>query len=178
MKVINVFLITIVAFLYSCSPNQAVVKTDYDKDADFSKFKTFYWAEEIDNNKDGHPLLNNTLVSKRIKNSIISEMEGRGYKLSDKNPDLLVNFHIVVEEKTEYRTVPSSFGYRYWLRDDVRPYNYNEGTLIIDLVDYDEKQLVWQGYSSGILKNKEDALESKIRESISLIFQEFKFRAS
>lgn len=177
MKITGLIAILLVGFLSACAPSTALVKTDYDKDADFSKFKTFYWSEEIDNNKEGHPILNNTLVTKRIKTAIISEMEGRGYVLSPENPDLLVNFHIVVEEKTEYRSVPS-MGYRYWWRDDVRPHKYNEGTLIIDLVDHDEKQLVWQGYSSGILRDKAQAVESKIRESISLIFQQYRYRAS
>ncbi|MDQ3394500.1 MAG: DUF4136 domain-containing protein [Bacteroidota bacterium] len=69
--------------------------------------------------------------------------------------------------------------YRYWWgRDNVHPYKYKEGTLIIDLVDHDAKQLVWQGYSSGIMKEKTEAIESSIRASISLIFSEFKFRAS
>ncbi|MDQ3394501.1 MAG: DUF4136 domain-containing protein [Bacteroidota bacterium] len=92
--------------MLSCATTNNLVKTDYDKDVDFSKFKTFYWVEDLDNNKEGHPLLNNSLNTKRIKNAITSEMEGRGYILSNENPNLLVNFNIVVEEKTEYRTVP------------------------------------------------------------------------
>lgn len=176
----NHILILFLGILFSgCASTGSAVKTDFDKDVDFSKFKTFYWADDIDNNKEGHPLLNNSLNTKRIKNAIISEMEGRGYVLSAEDPDLLVNFNIVVEEKTEYRSVPNTMGYRYWWgRDEVRPYKYKEGTLIIDLVDHDEKQLVWQGYSSGIMKEKAEAIEARIRASISLIFSEFKYRAS
>lgn len=177
---IYIFAIIILGgLLFSCAGSNSLVKTDFDKDVDFTKFKTFYWAEDIDNNKEGHPLLNNSLNTKRIKAAIASEMEGRGYVLSSENPDLLVNFNIVLEEKTEYRTVPNTMGYRYWMgRDDVRPYKYKEGTLIIDLVDQDEKQLVWQGYSSGIMKEKARAIEESIRASISLIFSEYRYRAS
>ena len=175
MKYLKYILIPVLGFMAGCASSLPSVKTDYDKEADFSRYSSFNWSEEIENQKDSHPILDNSLVRKRIKNAIRSEMEGRGYTFAE-NADLLVNFHLVFEDKTGYTTYPS-YGYSYWRRDNIRPYNYKEGTLIIDLIDRKQNQLVWQGYTEGIMNEKPEKLEEKIRSAISLIFQEYKHRA-
>ena len=168
-------MVAVTALLTSCTTSYLpAVKTDFDNEANFNQYNSFNWSAEIDSQKDGHPLLDNSLVRKRIKNAIKSEMEGRGYAFTE-NPDLLVKFHLVVEEKTGYTTYPS--GYSYWRRDNVRPYNYKEGTLVIDLIDRKQNQLVWQGYTAGIVNEKPEKMEEKIRQAISLIFQEYNYRA-
>lgn len=174
MKYLKYILILVVVLFTQCTTSSLpTVKTDYDKDADFSVYKTFNWSADIDNQKDSHPILDNSLVRKRIKNAIRSEMEGRGYVMSE-NPDLLINFHMVIEERTGYTTIPS---YNYWWRDNVRPYNYKEGTLIIDLIDRRQNQLVWQGYTDGIAHQNPEKMEERIRSAISLIFQAYRHRA-
>lgn len=162
-------------FTACTTANLPVVKTDYDEEANFNEYNTFNWSEEIENQKESHPILDNSLVRKRIKNAIKSEMEGRNYEMAE-DADLLVNFHVVIEERTGYNTYPT-FGYRYWGRDNVQPYNYKEGTLIIDLIDREKNQLIWQGYTEGIVDKDPEKMEEKIRGAISVIFQEYKYRA-
>lgn len=168
-----IWIVVAVVFTQCTTSSLPSVRVDYDKDADFSAYKTFNWSGEIDKQGDKHPILDNSLVRKRIKNAIASELEGRGYELSE-NPDLLVNFHMIIEEKTGYTTIPS---YSYWRRDDIRPYNYKEGMLIIDLVDRRKNQLVWQGYTGGIAHQNPEKMEERIRSAISLIFQQYRHRA-
>lgn len=176
MKYTLIIIPLILVFFTGCATSSLpTVKTDYDNEANFSAYNTFNWSNEIENQEESHPILDNSLVRKRIKNAIRSEMEGRNYKFSE-NADLLVNFHVVIEEKTGYTTTPS-FGYRYWARDNVQPYNYKEGTLIIDLIDKKQNQLVWQGYTEGIIDNNPEKMEEKMRAAISLIFKEYNHRA-
>ena len=176
MKYTLIILGFLITFLSGCATsNLPVVKTDFDNEANFNAYSTFNWSEEIDNQKESHPILDNSLVRKRIKNAILSEMEGRNYEFAE-DADLLVNFHVVIEERTGYKTYPN-FGYRYWGRDNVQPYNYKEGTLIIDLIDREKNQLVWQGYTEGIVDKDPSKMEEKIRGAISIIFQEYKYRA-
>lgn len=108
-------------------------------------------------------------------------MEGRGYILDAENPDLIVNFNIVVEEIKVFGSVSNSIednGYVGHVIGREKPYKYKEGLLIIELIDKNANQLVWQGYSSGIIKEKTEVMEEKIRASVSLIFSQFKFRSS
>src|SRR5690606_15352109 len=170
-----IFLLTGALMVGCTSTYLPAVKTDFDHEVDFGAYSSFNWSDEMDQQEAAHPILDNSLVRKRIKSAIRSEMEGRGYTFQE-NADLLINFHLVIEEKTGYSTYPA-YGYSYWRRDNVRPYNYKEGTLIIDIIDREQNQLVWQGYTEGVLSNDPEKMEDKMRQAISLIFQEYRYRA-
>lgn len=175
----NLLLIPIVIlFAASCAPTPRQVVIDYDQDARFLDYQTFYWSDEILSESANQPLFYNSLVKKRIKEAVKLELEGRGYRLDEYNPDLIVNAHMIVEEKTEYQNNAYT-PYRYYYPDNVRIYNYKEGTLVIDLIDRDRKQLVWQGYYTGQFvdaKTPEDK-SRVIRDAVSLIFQKYEYRA-
>ncbi|MET0533058.1 MAG: DUF4136 domain-containing protein, partial [Steroidobacter sp.] len=88
-------------------------------------------------------------------------MDARGSKYSEERPDLLVNFFTNTRERTETRPRAGAslgygyYGYRYglynaWpLYDDDRTVTYKIGTLNIDIVDAEKKQLVWEGVAEG-----------------------------
>ncbi|MGK7397046.1 MAG: DUF4136 domain-containing protein [Candidatus Cyclobacteriaceae bacterium M3_2C_046] len=179
MRIKGAFLIILTVFLFGCAPTPKGVVIDYDQDAVFSEYKTFYWSDEILQDKVEQPMFYNSLVKKRIKEAVASEMQGRGYEITEQDPDLLINAHMVIEEKTEYQSSPT-YSYRYWGPDNIRVSNYKEGTLVIDLIDRDQKQLVWQGYYTGtFLDAKEPEDKSRaIRDAVSLIFQKYQHRAN
>lgn len=168
--------------LASCSSLENKVVIDYDNDANFSEYQTFFWSDEFLQNKDNinQPIYYNSLVKKRIKEAVESEMTGRGYELDSLRPDLLINSHVLVDEKTELRSFNSGYPYYgYGMRDNIRTISTTEGTLVIDIIDRSKKQLVWQGYYSGEFteaKTPEEKSES-IRAAISLIYQKYNNRA-
>jgi hypothetical protein len=62
--------------------------------------------------------------------------------------------------------------------DNARTYQLKEGTLMVHLVDAESGELIWQGYASGILDNKNRIGEDdKVKEAVSLIFQTYDWRA-
>jgi len=174
----NTWIASILCFIYACAPTPRQVIIDYDQDARFSEYKTFYWSDELLSESANQPLFYNSLVKKRIKEAVRSELEGRGYRLDENNPDLYVNAHMIVEEKTEYHS-PTHSPYRYYYPDNVRIHNYKEGALVIDLIDRQMRQLVWQGYYTGqFVEAKTPEEKSRvIRDAVSLIFQKYQYRA-
>jgi hypothetical protein len=168
----------IFAILTSCATTPRSVVIDYDQDARFSDYLTYYWSDEILSESVSQPLFYNSLIKKRIKSAIQQEMDGRGYVLEEYNPDLFINAHMIVEEKTEMQNYSVS-PYRFYYPDNIRTINYKEGTLVIDLIDRDRRQLVWQGYYKGSFvdaKTPEDRSRA-IRDAVSLIFQKYEYRA-
>lgn len=165
--------------LTACSPTPRDVVFDYDPEASFREYQTFYWSDEILSENREQPLFYNSLVKKRIKKAVESELTGRGYELSEDNPDLLVNAHMIVEEKTEYQNYGAS-PYRFYYPDNVRVSNYKEGTLVIDLIDRAQRQLVWQGYYAGSFVDAKTPEEKSraIRDAVSLIFRKYEHRAA
>lgn len=143
--------------------NAPKTRIDYDKAADFSVYRTYGFPKETGTDRGGY----STLVTSYLKNSVGTAMEARGYKYSEDHPDLLVNFFSNTRERTETR--PSAgLGYGYYgyrrglynawpMYDDDRTVTYKVGTLNIDIVDAEKKQLVWEGVAEGRVSDEEMA---------------------
>jgi hypothetical protein len=142
--------------LAGCASNRGPdTRIDYDKSVDFSVYRTFGFPKETGTDRGGY----STLVTSYFKNSVTTAMEARGYKYEAEHPDLLVNFFMNTRERTELRPGMDPragyYGYRYglyspWpLYDDDRTVTYKIGTINVDIVDAEKKQLVWEGVSEG-----------------------------
>lgn len=132
-------------------------RIDYDKSADFSVYRTFGFPKETGTDRGGY----STLVTSYFKSSVTTAMEARGYKYAAEHPDLLVNFFMNTRERTEVRAASNAslgygyYGYRYGLYnawpmyDEDRTVTYKVGTINVDIVDAEKKQLIWEGVSEG-----------------------------
>ena len=109
-----------VLVLASCSSIK--VTSDYDKSADFTKFKTysyFGWTEESDQ-------ILNRFDKERIENAFGDEFNKRNLKFVEKDGDLIVSLFIVVEQKTSKTAYTNHFntgGMGYYDYD----YDYDVG---------------------------------------------------
>ena len=141
------------------TPRGPATRIDYDKSADFSVYRTYGFPKETGTDRGGY----STLVTSYLKSSVSTAMEARGYKYSAEHPDLLVNFFSNTRERTETRPgiSPGYYGYRRGLYnawpmyDDDRTVTYKVGTLNIDIVDAEKKQLVWEGVAEGRVNDEE-----------------------
>lgn len=132
-------------------------RIDYDRAADFSVYRTYGFPAELGTDRGGY----STLVTSYFKDSVSAAMEARGYRFSQDNPELLVNFYMNTRERTELRPHVSAsmgygyYGYRYglynaWPMYDLdRTVTYRIGTINIDIVDAQKKQLIWEGVAEG-----------------------------
>jgi hypothetical protein len=163
------------------------IRADYDKAADFSKYRTYGFVAQAGTDTGEFK----SLATQTLQASAAREMEARGYVRSD-TPDLVINFKGKLEEKTDIESVPAPYygpgwGYGGWYGS---PYGgwgggtqtytrrYNVGTLIIDVVDRDKRQVVFQGgledvVTKEMLKNREQT----IRNAVSAIFSKYPFVA-
>lgn len=168
--------------LAGCASSGPTVNTDRDPGVDLSAYRTFGFIKPLSTDRQGY----STLASRRLKQSTRREMESRGYKYTESNPELLVNFNVNVRERQEVRSSPAAarygyYGYRWGLYDpwggypaDVYTVNYKIGTVAVDVVDAQRKQLVWQGMVEGRVSNKEMRNPSgTIDEVIARIFTKF-----
>ncbi len=120
------------------------------------------------------------------------EMEARGYTKSD-NPDLLLNFKGKLEEKTDIQSTPApyygpSYGYRGWGGapygaygyggTEVTTRRYNVGTLVMDVIDREKRQAVFQGGLEDVVTSKmmQDK-EGTLNNAVAAIFAKYPFVA-
>jgi hypothetical protein len=91
------------------------------------------------------------------------------------NPDIFLSF-IVLEQPASLRTTQ---GYvTVWsgevrTEDNVSYTDIKPGTLIINITKNDKQ--IWQGFVSGILKAEEMNDQSKVRNAVSIIFEQFSY---
>lgn len=163
------FLFTLLIFT-SCSSSKVV--STYDHNVDFSGYHNYMTLGRFDTDKL------NEEGKRHVKAIIDSELQQRGLS-SNLSPDLLIKVRVVSEDK-EAAAVTRNNDF-YWGSDtyqygwgigtgvnNVKYNTYTEGTLIIDVIDRNDKKLVWQGVANdafkGTKENNAKYLETIIKQ--------------
>ncbi|NIK93138.1 DUF4136 domain-containing protein [Mangrovimonas sp. CR14] len=149
------------------------VATDYDKNANFDNYKSFaFYKPGIDKAEISD------LDKRRILRAIETEMLAKGFTKSE-TPDLLISIFTKSREQVNvYNNGWGPYGYGWgW-----SPYYWNsyssvststEGTLYVDLIDAQRKELVWQGVGSGYLTQNMDKKIERISEFVHEILMQY-----
>jgi len=158
--------------LSSCT-EQLYVTSDFDYSADLNEYKTFAWAEIQEQPIKGNPQFDNEISRKRISDAIEKELGNLGMEKVDSFPDLLIDFHLLVDEKVNYIAHDYyPFAFRYWPNYDISSYVVKTSTIVIHFVDFNKEQLVWQGTGSWTLYDPPTS-EDKIQMAIKQILVQF-----
>jgi len=159
MKRLSVLVVLVlIAAVAGCS--SLSVKHDYDPEVDFSKFTTYAWYDLPSDYQmtTSEAQVRNSLLDGRLKSATDAELKARGMEWVEVNPDLYIVYHVGVKDRvdiTNYGYGYGGYGYRGWHGgyhgNDFQVYNYQEGTLIVDFIDADTKELVWRGTAQKVL---------------------------
>jgi hypothetical protein len=170
------FILLAVVVVSACSSLK--VTYDYDKQADFAKYKTYAYSE------DSQKLPVGDLNRNRIMSAVDAEMAAKGFSKSD-SPDVLIDMHVRAEQKTEavanttgpgYYGGPWRYGYGGGFSTTTINYNdYLEGTLFINMVDAAKQQIVWQGRATKTLDENANAekRDKNINSAVQQIFSKY-----
>lgn len=168
-----ILMVALIGLAVSCS--SITTQYDYERGEDFSRFKTYSFLPVPPE------LAQNQLVVKRIGQAIIKNLATKGLTETDSNPDLNIAVYTKVKDKVSvtsygYGYAPAySFG--YWGGGmggtDVR--QYEEGTLIIDMVDAQAKEMVWRGMASKALPSSPtpEKIDKIIDDIVTKIFEKY-----
>ena len=156
------------------------VNYDYDIDAPFSEYKTYAWVERdapavSNNSRSGIP--NSQLVQSRIKRAIDEQMVKKGFTENNSSPDVLMVYHTGVQDKISVTDWGYSYGSYYWGWGGraIDVYQYQEGTLVIDMIELSSKELVWRGWAQGTVDPNPtpDELDYKIKSAVQKVFSKY-----
>jgi len=166
-------LLAILILATSCSPVRVV--TDYDRNANFGEYNSFaFYKPGIDKAQISD------LDKKRILRAIDTELSARGIQKSE-SPTILVSIFTKEQERVDvynnnfgwgWGWNPWWFGGGLWGNTVSRS---TEGSLYIDLIDANSKELVWQGVGSArlITSGDIDKKEERIREIVREILAQY-----
>jgi hypothetical protein len=164
------YLVFLVMVLSITSCSSVKIAYDYDKQADFAKFKTYAFSEDV------AKLPVDELNRGRLISAVETELAAKGFSKSD-NPDVLIDMHITAKKRTEavantsggggmYGGYYGRYGYGGGFSTTTVSYNdYVDGTLLINMVDKSTEKIAWQGRGTKTID--EDASASKREQNIN-----------
>lgn len=139
-----------------------------DRGADLNRYRSYGWGP-ADKQSTGDPRLdNNEIVQQRIQALVEAELASRGFNRAAGSPDLLVHYHASVEQRIDLQTSEP-----YTPCPDCKPFIYEAGTLVVDLVDARTGRLVWRGWAEGSVEgviDNQQWLEERLADSVRRIF--------
>jgi len=177
------------ALASGCASNP--VSSSWDSEADFSKYRTYSFADKGDQTEEQY----RSLGAKRIEASIVRELEARGYAQPQEGAtaDLLVDYHGELEDKQKIVSSPTTggvyggyggygryggYGIGVGYSNSVSTVDYKQGTLSIILVDNAKKQMVWEGSIQDSVSKKELNNPSEtLSKAVTQIFAPYPFTA-
>jgi hypothetical protein len=145
------------------------VNHDFDPSADFTKYKSFDWIPQPDVKGK------NPLVYKKIVTAVERHFANRGMNRTESAPDFLLAMHTGTQTKINV----TDWGYTYvgrgWVGRDIDVYQYQEGTLILDVIDSGSKELVWRGSATGTIDPKADPAtrEANLQAAVDKLLKNF-----
>jgi len=189
MKLLKLLPLVLIFIATSCVSVR--VTSDYDQKTEFKEYKTFaFYKKGIDNVEISD------LDKRRILKAIESELEAKGFTKSN-NPDILVNIFTKAREKVNVYNNNwgwgggfgwGGFGWGGFGWGGFGPWGWGgagfdnnnitrstEGTLFIDLIDADKKELAWQGQGTGNLITSGNVAkkEARINEFVTEIMTKY-----
>lgn len=173
MKAIKLLPLLLLVILSSCSSIR--VNSDFDKNIDFSQYKTYAFHK---NGIDKAEI--SQLDKKRILRAIDTELSLKGMTKSD-TPDVLINIFTKEREKVSVNQYNAGWGYGWgwgwnpyiWGGQQTIATSNTEGTLFIDFIDAKKQELIWQGEGVGYLTQSRADKEKRINEFVAKILTQF-----
>ena len=141
--------------------------TDFDPTTDFTKFKTFNIRQgQLDAKL---PELNSPILRKKIEESIRQQLVAKGFTEVQSRPDLAVNFRLGAANRRQVESFPAG---RWGLRRRLETFRFTEGTLVINLMDTDGRELVWRGIYRDDESNSAK-IANRMPDDIKKLFSDF-----
>ena len=185
MKLKSLVLMSVLAASFGMQAQK--IKVNYDKQADFSQFKTYAWAE--------HGAVSHPMLAANIVGAIQDELNARGLRqvALNANPELIIQVYGSVDQDS---TLLSNDPL-YMATGGIPPFDpsfsgplntgqygnttitIHKGQLVVDLLDAVNKKLIWRGMAQqNLAAHNPDKLLSQVNTAIAKMFKQYPGKAS
>ena len=147
----------------------ANITTDYDRKVDFAHYKTYSW---------GNVKTPNGLWDERVKQAVDGQLAAKGWTQVPSGGDVIVTVRDAIRNQEQLNTFYDNFGggRRFGGGFGMSTTNvdtYKVGTLIIEVVDGQTKNLIWRSAASDTLSGKPEKNIKTLDKNVQKMFQHF-----
>jgi hypothetical protein len=156
------------------------VTTDFDPQTNFQPLRSYAWLANVRTPSDD-PRLHNSLVDTRVRAAVDREFAAKGYsKTQASSADFLVTYYLGLETKIDVHTIHSGYGYGYRgyrgrVGTETMVDQYEEGSILLDILDPAGKELLWRGTASARVSRSSnpEKRENRINVAVAEILAKF-----
>jgi hypothetical protein len=178
----KIALVSIALFLLAASTAVAQeVRYNFDKDTDFSKFRTYKWVPIKDASKV------DDLLDKQIKDAVDAELAKKGLSKTDADTaDLYIGYQVGIGKEKQFTSYDTGWGYgRGWYRGGWygsgggmttgQTSTIYVGQLAVDMNDSKNHDLVWRGLATKTIdpKAKPDKQQKNLANAVAKLLKNY-----
>jgi uncharacterized protein DUF4136 len=175
----TMFVLLSVIFSFAGIASAQEVKFDFDRNANFSQYKTFSWGNV--NTRD-------PLLIDRIKSSVNAALEAKGWTEVPSGGDISIMAMEMRHNQQTLNTFYDNYGGGWGWRgfgyggfgggggfgeSTTTTETFKVGTLVVDLFDSKTKKLVWRGSSSDTISNNSSKNIRNLDKGVEKMFKQF-----
>lgn len=170
--------------LLSCSGTAHIEK---DQSVNFNNYKTFAWLHgdkgKLENQSD--------LIESKVREDVTAELQKTGWRQVKTKPDLILDYDLLVERTSKERSdavysqpysrlIFNPYTRRYatiyypsqFLGYESYEQLIKEGTITITMIDAKTDKVVWQGWTTEEVNNR-NLTSREIQNAVRSIFKKF-----
>ncbi|HET7570180.1 MAG TPA: DUF4136 domain-containing protein [Gammaproteobacteria bacterium] len=164
-------------------------EVQYSPQANFASYHSFYWQPVRHGQPVKNPVLDSQILDQRVESAVVATLTSHGYRqvASADQADFIVTYRTASEQQLR-----SAGGFRFgigygypfgypvfnpWFGATYYPYapqveSYQEGDLIIDIIDARTKKLVWRGWTSAVVR-PQNFTQQAVNQMVATILSRF-----
>jgi hypothetical protein len=166
MKMIRI-VVLVVACFSGLAPAQKI-DTQYNRAANFSQFHTYRWITITGSSAP------NQITAENIVNVINAQLAQKGLVQTTANADLLVGYQTSINQQQQLNWFNDGGP---WMGEvgQATTSTIDVGTLVFDVYDPTQKQLIWRGTATKTLNpsNNPDKHSKNLEHAVSKLLKDF-----
>ena len=158
------------------------VRYNFDRSADFSKYRTYKWVQVKDAAQLGQ------LADQQLKSAIDAELARKGLVKSDGESDLIVAYQAAINQEKQFSSYTTGFGPGWGYGAGWGRYGGFEtstttghtstihvGSVGLDIYDAAKQKLIWRGEVSKTLdvKAKPDKVQKNLQKAMAKLLKNY-----
>jgi hypothetical protein len=150
------------------------VNSYLERSADFTRYRSFAWAERGAFATGDPRLDNNRFFSQRVEEAVDMQLAARGFeKTTAATADVLLHIHARMDQRIDTADFDSIDG--RCIDNECRSEVYDAGTLMVDFMDRRTNKLAWRGWAErsfdGVVDDQK-WMEATIDKTVARILEQ------
>jgi hypothetical protein len=173
------FLVLIALITISGCASGPSIHTNSDPTADFMGIRTFGFMQPLSTDNGNVQ----TMLSTQLIAATTNELQNRGWRIGQSNPDVLINFMFETQEQIRSRntgvsasTMHRSGRYGGWGATMSTPTieQTTQGALSIDVIDASQNRIIWEGTATNrVTESLRNNQAETVRTFVAAILADF-----